>query len=78
MKRAELTLEDFLEGFRTKNRTILARAITLVESEKPSHQELAQKLLQKILPPQVKVNVSVSLELQGSVSRHLLKALENF
>lgn len=50
MKRAELTLEDFLEGFRTKNRTILARAITLVESEKPSHQELAQKLLQKILP----------------------------
>lgn len=50
MKRAELTLEDFLEGFSTKNRTILARAITLVESEKPSHQELAQKLLQKILP----------------------------
>jgi LAO/AO transport system kinase len=50
VKRAELTLEDFLEGFKTKNRTILARAITLVESEKPSHQELAQQLLQKILP----------------------------
>ncbi len=50
VKRAELTLEDLLEGFKTKNRTILARAITLVESEKKEHQDLAQKLLQKILP----------------------------
>lgn len=50
MKKKSLTLDDFLEGFKTKNRTVLARAITLVESELPEHQELAQKLLQKILP----------------------------
>lgn len=50
VKRVELSLDDYLEGFKTKNRTILARAITLVESERPEHQELAQKLLQKILP----------------------------
>lgn len=50
MKKKELTLTDFLKGFDTQNRTILARAITLIESEKTEHQKLAQKLLQKLLP----------------------------
>ena len=50
MKKTELSLNDYLEGFKNKNRTILARAITLVESEKAEHQELAQQVLQKILP----------------------------
>ncbi len=50
MKRTTLSLDEFLEGFKTKNRSVLARAITLVESENPEHQALAQELLQKILP----------------------------
>jgi len=50
VKRTTLSLDEFLEGFKTKNRSVLARAITLVESENPEHQALAQELLQKILP----------------------------
>ena len=45
-----MKLEDYLKGFQSGDRTILARAITLIESEKPEHQMLAQKLLQALLP----------------------------
>jgi LAO/AO transport system kinase len=50
VKKTELTLADLIKGFEEKNRTVLARAITLVESEKPEHQELAQQILQHLLP----------------------------
>lgn len=45
----ELTLNDLVQGFKDQNRTILARAITLIESEKAEHQELAQNFLQTVL-----------------------------
>jgi LAO/AO transport system kinase len=45
-----LALKDYLEGFKNKDRTILSRAITLVESHHPDHQKLAQELLQNLLP----------------------------
>ncbi|MBA2403969.1 MAG: methylmalonyl Co-A mutase-associated GTPase MeaB [Bdellovibrionales bacterium] len=45
-----LTLEDYLEGFKKLDRTILSRAITLVESQNQEHQVLAQELLQTLLP----------------------------
>jgi LAO/AO transport system kinase len=45
-----LTLEDYLKGFREKNRAILARAITLIESSHPEHQQLARQLLGELLP----------------------------
>lgn len=48
--RTTLTLNDYLDGFKNKNRTILARAITLVESQNSEHHQLAQELLQKLLP----------------------------
>ena len=48
--RTKLTLDDFLDGFKRKDRTILARAITLVESSNSDHQKLAQELLTKLLP----------------------------
>jgi LAO/AO transport system kinase len=48
--RKVLQLQDYLEGFKNKNRTILARAITLVESLNPEHQKLAQDLLKELLP----------------------------
>lgn len=48
--RKTLTLNDYLEGFKNKDRTILSRAITLVESQNPEHQKLAQELLKTILP----------------------------
>lgn len=45
-----LELSDYLDGFKNKDRTILARAITLVESSNPDHQKLAQELLKSLLP----------------------------
>ena len=43
-----LTLKQFQEGFAKKDISILARAITLTESYKPEHQELALKLLSSL------------------------------
>jgi LAO/AO transport system kinase len=48
--RKHLGLSDYLDGFKNKDRTILARAITLVESANPDHQKLAQDLLKALLP----------------------------
>lgn len=48
--RKELTVQDYLDGFKDQNRTILARAITLIESQNPDHQKLAQDLLKTLLP----------------------------
>lgn len=48
--RKQLLLQDYIDGFKRKDRTILARAITLVESSNPDHQKLAQELLTSILP----------------------------
>lgn len=49
MKRT-LTKDDYLQGLASKDRTILARAITLIESHNPEHQKLAQELIQVLLP----------------------------
>lgn len=48
--RKTLTLQDYLDGFQKKDRTILSRAITLVESANPEHQKIAQELLKNLLP----------------------------
>lgn len=48
MKRLEL--DDYLAGFNNQDRTILARAITLVESQNPDHHKLAQELMSALLP----------------------------
>lgn len=48
--RKQLELSDYLAGIKNRDRTILARAITLVESHNPDHQKLAQELLKAILP----------------------------
>ena len=48
MKR--LDAQAYVDGVRGGDRAILARAITLIESEKPAHAELAQKVLEALLP----------------------------
>jgi GTPase len=45
-----LTLDDFVDGVVACDRAVLGRAITLVESARPDHQELAQQLLSALLP----------------------------
>ena len=45
-----LTLEQYIEGVLGGNRVILARAITVIESELPSDAELATRILDRLLP----------------------------
>ena len=45
-----LSINDYVEGILQKDISVLSRAITLVESTKPEHQQTANKILEKILP----------------------------
>ena len=49
-RRRALTLDDYVTGIEQRDTTILARAITLVESSAPAHQDEAQRLLARLLP----------------------------
>lgn len=49
-KRSQLSLDDYVQGVREGNKAILARAITLVESNAPHHFEQAQALLERLMP----------------------------
>ena len=44
------SLDELVDGVRAGNRAVLARAITLVESRKSEHRDLAALLMQRILP----------------------------
>ncbi len=45
-----LDVQSYVDGVRDGNRAILARTITLIESENPKHAELAQEVLEALLP----------------------------
>ena len=45
-----ISVEDYSAGIPAGDRTLLARAITLVESTNPEHRRLAQAVLQRLLP----------------------------
>jgi len=45
-----LSIDDYVDGVLSDNRTILAKTITLIESNSEKHFELAHKVLQKLLP----------------------------
>ncbi|WP_174734202.1 methylmalonyl Co-A mutase-associated GTPase MeaB [Mesobacillus harenae] len=49
-KNIELTIEELAEGVQSGSRTILAKAITLIESNAEHHFKKAQELLQLLLP----------------------------
>ncbi|WP_312769446.1 methylmalonyl Co-A mutase-associated GTPase MeaB [Epilithonimonas sp.] len=46
----QLSLQDYIRGILSSDKRILGKAITLIESKKPEHRELADKLLKEILP----------------------------
>ncbi|MBE9510572.1 MAG: methylmalonyl Co-A mutase-associated GTPase MeaB [Bacteroidetes bacterium] len=48
-KRKTLAPGEYLDGILTGNRTILSQAITLIESNLPRHQEVAQEVIEKCL-----------------------------
>lgn len=49
-RRRQLTIDDYAAGIQARDTTILARAITLIESNAAAHQDLAQQLLARVLP----------------------------
>lgn len=49
-RRRQLNIDDYVQGVLGQDRTILARAITLVESNSPAHVETAQAVLKELLP----------------------------
>ena len=49
-RRTTLSMDQYEQGVLSGDRTILARAITLVESNLPAHQELASELLRRVQP----------------------------
>ncbi|MGH3677087.1 MAG: methylmalonyl Co-A mutase-associated GTPase MeaB, partial [Mycobacterium sp.] len=50
MGRPTFGVAALAKGVREADRGVLSRAITLVESSRPDHRELAQELLQELLP----------------------------
>ncbi|MEO5716229.1 MAG: methylmalonyl Co-A mutase-associated GTPase MeaB [Luteolibacter sp.] len=50
VKRRKLTLDDYESGILAADVGILSRAITLVESNLPEHEAMAQELLRRLLP----------------------------
>jgi LAO/AO transport system kinase len=58
---------DFVKGIREGNRTVLSKAITLVESSLKSHQEKAQEIIAECLKSEIKLeNLKSRIEDRGS------------
>nr|VFJ94771.1 MAG: LAO/AO transport system kinase [Candidatus Kentron sp. H]VFJ95660.1 MAG: LAO/AO transport system kinase [Candidatus Kentron sp. H]VFK01903.1 MAG: LAO/AO transport system kinase [Candidatus Kentron sp. H] len=49
-KRRNLSVEEYVEGVLGGERNVLARTITLVESNAPAHMIMAQEVLRRLLP----------------------------
>ena len=49
-RKRRLSVSDYVEGVLTRNRTIIAQTITLVESNHAKHMETAQEVLKQLLP----------------------------
>lgn len=49
-RRRDLSLDDYVVGVRAHQVAVLARALTMVESNSPRHQLLAEELLTRLLP----------------------------
>ena len=49
-RRRDLTVDDYAAGIVARDRAMLGRAITLLESRQPEHQSLARELLARIMP----------------------------
>lgn len=49
-RRGRLSVSEYVDGVLAGNRTVLARAITVIESELPADMELAAEVLNRVLP----------------------------
>lgn len=49
-KKRSLSVQQYVDGILNGDITVLSQAVTLVESSKPEHQEIAQEIIVKCLP----------------------------
>ncbi|NLB93299.1 MAG: methylmalonyl Co-A mutase-associated GTPase MeaB, partial [Bacteroidales bacterium] len=49
-ERGLLSVDEYLEGILSGNITLLSKAVTLIESSRPMHQEIAQEIISRCLP----------------------------
>ncbi|MDK2841932.1 MAG: GTPase [Anaerophaga sp.] len=49
-KRSKLSVEQYVEGILRGDVTILSRAVTMIESNKADHQEMAQQIIERCVP----------------------------
>lgn len=62
MANKQLTVEEYADGIQRGDRSVLARAITLVESNAEKHLDLAQEVLRQVMP---RTGQSVRLGITG-------------
>ena len=46
----QIDLQDYINGIKSSDKRMLGKAITLIESKKPEHREMADLLLKEVLP----------------------------
>ena len=49
-KKTQLSVDDYIKGIHGGNITLLSQAVTLIESSKPEHQQIAQQIILGCLP----------------------------
>ena len=49
-RKQELSVNEYFNGIKEGNRTILSKAITLIESSNPNHHKIAEELIELCLP----------------------------
>jgi LAO/AO transport system kinase len=49
-KRSRLSVDQYVEGILSGDVTVLSRAVTMVESNNPDHQAIAQQIIEKCVP----------------------------
>jgi LAO/AO transport system kinase len=49
-KKNEISIDEYVDGILNGNRSILSRAITLIESSLPTHSEKAQQIIEQCIP----------------------------
>jgi len=71
----EYSVDDYVQGILSNNRTILAKAITLIESNSKKHFDISQQVLNKILPHSGK---SIRIGISGVPGAGKSTFIENF